>query len=129
MKLLLDTNVLIWWLGSSRRVTGRALEAIASPDNIAYVSVASAWELAIKVALGRLELPGSLVSWLSKRLDEEQFTILPINLAHVLSVEALPLHHGDPFDRLLIAQAMAEGCWIVTADRIFHHYDVRIIDC
>jgi PIN domain nuclease of toxin-antitoxin system len=92
-----------------------------------FLSVASTWEIANKVALGTLDLPPQLHDWLPAELDAAGLRLLPINLTHTLGVEALPRHHRDPFDRLLIVQAIAEGLTIVTADRVFAMYDVPVI--
>jgi PIN domain nuclease of toxin-antitoxin system len=129
VNLLLDTNALIWTLEDSDRLTGEPRAAITNPANTVYVSVASTWELAIKVALGRLALPANLAAWLPDALAAQRFTLLPVTLAHTLRVEALPRHHRDPFDRMLIAQAMIEGCWIVTSDQVFAQYGVPLILC
>ena len=127
MKLLLDTHVLLWWLVSPERVAEPARRAIADPQNEVYVSAATGWEMAIKAGLGRLPVPPDLRSWLPERLTAERLTPIPVTLTHALGVERLPLHHRDPFDRILIAQAAAEEIAIVTRDRAFQPYGVRLL--
>ena len=129
MNLLLDTNALLWWLAGSDRVAGEARAAIANPANTVHVSSVSAWEIAIKAGLRRLDAPPDLASWLPQALAENRFTPLSITMTHAVGVGSLPRHHSDPFDRLLIAQALAEGCWLVTGDRAFEPYGVPLIAC
>ncbi len=129
MNLLLDTNALLWWLAGNSRLGRRARAVIAEPGNVVYVSAASAWEIAIKVALGRLMVPHETATWLPPQLVANRFRPLPIMIAHALGVESLPPHHTDPFDRLLVAQAMAEGLTIVTGDEQLERYDVHVIRC
>lgn len=122
MKLLLDTHVILWWL-AEEPVTTEAQEAIQSPRNVVCVSAASAWEMGIKMSLGKLQAPESL----SARLREERFTPLAVTVDHGLRVGELPLLHKDPFDRLLVAQAQLEGLTIVTRDRRIAAYDVETL--
>ena len=129
MNLLLDTSALLWWLAGSNRLGQRARDAIADPKNRVYLSAASAWEIAIKVGLGKLEVLPDLASWLPAELAANRFTPLPIDLRHALEVERLPRHHSDPFDRLLIAQAATEGLVIVTGDAQFEQYAVPVLLC
>jgi PIN domain nuclease of toxin-antitoxin system len=126
--LLLDTNVLLWALGGDPRL-GRASSVIADRRNRVYVSAASGWEIAIKLNLGKLKVPPNLATWLPRELASTQFTVLPISLAHTMQVEHLPHRHADPFDRLLIAQAMQESLDIVTGDPQFENYGVRVLKC
>lgn len=122
MKLLLDTHVLIWWLANDP-LQPSAFDAIRSPRNVVCVSAASAWEIGIKVGLGKLRPPESL----SARLREERFTPLPVTIVHGLHTAELPLLHGDPFDRLLVAQAQIEGLTIVTRDERIARYEVETL--
>jgi PIN domain nuclease of toxin-antitoxin system len=122
VKLLLDTHVLLWWLDEST-ITPGAQAAIERSRNPVCVSAVSAWELGIKVGLGKLKLPERL----SRRLSEERFTPLPVTIEHGLRVGELPLHHKDPFDRLLVAQAQLEGLTIVTRDPRIALYDVETL--
>src|SRR5437899_1163691 len=105
------------------------VDAMRDPHAEVFVSVVTPWELAIKVPTGRLPLPSGLETWLPDRLGSDQFKLLDIRLQHVLAVEHLPRHHGDPFDRLLVAQAQVEGLTIVTADTSLTRYDVPVLRC
>jgi PIN domain nuclease of toxin-antitoxin system len=128
MDLLLDTNALLWALSGNERL-GQASETIEDRRNRVFVSAVSAWEIAIKVGLGKLNVPPGVSSWLPSELVSAQFTVLPISLIHALTVETLPNHHADPFDRLLIAQATCETLVIVTGDAHFESYNVQLIRC
>ncbi|MEM8723320.1 MAG: type II toxin-antitoxin system VapC family toxin [Cyanobacteria bacterium P01_G01_bin.39] len=125
MQLLLDTHALIWWLSNDSTLSVKAKEEIADPDNIVFISAASAWEIAIKKSLGKLQAPDDL----TVQIKEKRFRPLAISINHALAIEKLPLHHQDPFDRILIAQAMYENSIIVTRDRKFQLYEVRTIKC
>ena len=120
MRLLLDSHVLLWWLVESPRLSQAAYEAIADPSNEIAVSAATPWELEIKRAAGRLRAPQDLLA----RLRAARFQMLPITAEHGVSAAHLPRHHGDPFDRMLIAQAQIEGLTIVTRDPRFAPYSV-----
>ncbi len=96
---------------------------ISAPETRIAVSIASPWELAIKENLGKLRVPSDLAAV----LEEERFDLLPINLAHIEVVRSLPRHHGDPFDRIIIAQAQVENLTVVSSDRWFQAYDVALI--
>ncbi len=122
MKLLLDTHAALWWQSEDRRLGREARRAIALAE-IVWVSAAAGWEAALKVAKGRLRLrePFGIM------VMADDFTELPVTLKHAREFELLPRHHGDPFDRLLIAQARVEGATIVTHDRALEPYGVPII--
>ena len=128
MTLLLDSQALLWWREGSRKLGPRARAAISQDAFGVLVSAASAWELAIKSATGKLTLREPLDRWLPAALDGSGFETLPVTLAHALAVASLPFHHADPFDRLLIAQAQLEKLTIVTADSVFEDYDVKLLD-
>lgn len=120
--LLLDTHVFLWWQFDLPRLGAPAREAITkAPDT--FVSIASAWEAAIKAGLGRLKIPESFAS----SIEANGFRALPITFEHTERITALPRHHGDPFDRMLVAQAQAEGLILVTGDRHFAAYGVPVI--
>ena len=121
LRLLLDTQALLWALGNNPRLGPLARDAITDPDNDSYVSAASIWEIAIKRAAGKLEAPPDL----SGRIERDGFTGLPVTLFHGEQAGALPSIHRDPFDRMLIAQAQAEGLTIVTSDGMIPRYPVR----
>ncbi len=127
MKLLIDTHVLLWWFMRSDRLKKKIRETLADPANDVFVSAAATWEIAIKTAIDRLTLPGDPGQYLSDRIRRAGIAELPITPAHTYGVFALPPHHADPFDRLLIAQAQHEGLTIVTSDPVFKRYDVRRI--
>lgn len=122
MKLLLDTHALLWWVSDDRRLSREARKAIASAD-IVWVSAAVACEAAIKISMGRLRL----VEPISVTLAADQLTELPLRIKHAEELQRLPGHHGDPFDRILAAQARVEGATIVSHDRQLEAYDVPII--
>lgn len=119
-RLLLDTHVLVWALGNDPRLGPLARDSIADPNNDCYVSAASVWEIAIKRALGKLRAPEDL----SGRVERDGFTALPVTLFHGERAGALPPIHRDPFDRMLVAQAQAEGLTIVTSDGTIPQYSV-----
>jgi PIN domain nuclease of toxin-antitoxin system len=121
-KLLLDTHVFLWWKTNDPRLGEAARQAIASAD-LVFVSAASAWEAAIKAALGKLRLPAPL----EEGVAESGFDKLPITFAHAESAAALPRHHRDPIDRMLVAQAALEGLTLVTHDKHLGAYDIRIL--
>ena len=129
MRLLLDTNALLWWLIESQRLGKDARRAIAHPSSAVYVSAVTAWEVAIKRALGRLPVPPNVAAWLPTELSANGFRTLPVTVDHAAAVEHLPLYHRDPFDRLLIGQARLEGLTIVTGDRAMERYPVPILRC
>lgn len=127
MKLLLDTNVLLWWFLRSDRLPDKVRATLARVENDVFASAVSTWEIAVKSAIGRLALPGEPGQYLPDRFRRARIQELPITAPHTYGVFALPRHHADPFDRLLIAQAQLEGMTIVTADRTFKKYDVRTL--
>lgn len=122
MRLLLDTHALIWAARDPERLSDRAAVAIAAPNNEVLVSAVSGWEIAIKRALGRLRFPDPDRAMLAQLAMTE----LDVTLVHTAEVARLPTHHRDPFDRMLIAQAKAEGLVLVSKDRVFDAYDVDI---
>lgn len=122
MTLLLDTHTTLWWLAGSA-LSKPARSAIADPDATVLVSSASAWEMAIKAALGRLDMPADLGSVLAT----SGFDVLEVSLEHALAVRDLPPLHRDPFDRVLVAQALCEGAVLVTRDVRLADYGVRVL--
>ena len=125
MRLLLDTRAFLWWVGASREFPRRSRSAIGSGRNECFVSVASGWEIAIKVSLGALKIEGALDRFLPEQLAANGFQPLPIDLKHCARVATLPFHHRDPFDRLLVAQALEEDLAMVTADPVVVKYGVN----
>jgi prevent-host-death family protein len=120
--LLLDTHVFLWWRTDDPRLGPEARDAIAMTP-VVFVSAASAWEAAIKIALGRLRLPESF----GHGVDDSGFDRLSLAFEHAEAAAALPPHHGDPFDRMLVAQAQLEGCTLVTHDRVLSPYGVEVL--
>jgi len=120
--LLLDTHVFLWCREANPRLKGPARQSISSAE-LVYLSAASAWEVAIKVGLGKLTIPGPL----EPAVEESGFEKMPITFAHAAAVTELPPHHGDPFDRMLIAQAQVEGIAVVTHEPRFEAYGVPVI--
>lgn len=126
MKALLDTHTFLWAISADSKLSRRAGQIFSGPSDL-WLSVASIWELLIKVQIGKIHLPKPTAPYLLKKLAENRIETLPITLNHVLKVELLPMHHRDPFDRMLIAQSLEENLPLVTADRVFARYPVELI--
>ncbi len=127
MKILLDTNVFIWLNDSPQRVSGKVMSIVANPENHLFLSLISIWEMQIKIQLGKLQLSDALPEIVRTQQVENNLELLTISLEHIWALDSLPYHHKDPFDRLLIAQAKAEGMTLVSADGIFGMYDVQLL--
>jgi PIN domain nuclease of toxin-antitoxin system len=127
MKLLLDTHSFIWWASGPEKLSERALLACQDRSNDLILSVASVWEMQIKLHLGKLKLESSLVDLIESQQRANDLQVLSVELHHVLALSDLPPHHKDPFDRLLIAQAVAEDAFLVSADEAFSRYSVRLL--
>ncbi|MEH1897774.1 MAG: type II toxin-antitoxin system VapC family toxin [Nostoc sp.] len=127
MKLLLDTQCWLWWFAQPERLNEEAIAHIADENNELWLSVASIWEIGIKVAIGKLPLPDPLDSYISSRMAQLGMRSLEITASHALQAAALPLHHRDPFDRMLIAQAQIEKMTLVSADSMFNKYDISLL--
>lgn len=127
MRLLLDTQVFLWFLSDEARVPDDARAAIESPSNPVLVSAVSIWEIAIKASIGRLQISHADVIKLPHLIETAGFDELPIDARHAAAVVALPMHHRDPFDRLLVAQARVEDLTLVTTDPSIRAYDVRVL--
>ncbi len=123
MRLLIDSHTLLWWFEGSSALAVTARNAIADPANEVLISIAALWELAIKQASGKLTLPADLETM----VVGEGFSVLSITFVHLRRFGTLPALHRDPFDRMMIAQALAEGIPIATVDRIFTGYGVQIV--
>lgn len=123
MRLLLDTHVLVWTLNEPKRLSGRTRRAIEDAKNDVFVSVVSPWELAVKGPRQGLRPPDDL----ELQLDRQRFEVLPVLLRHTEPIKSMPRHHGDPFDRMLVAQAVIDGLTIVTADRKLTEYQVSLM--
>ena len=123
MKYLLDTHVLIWWFVNDPTLSNEARQIIANGTNLIYVSSASAWEIVIKKALGKLKAPNNF----EHELLRHKFASLPISISHALMVENLPNYHQDPFDRILVSQATVEKMSLITRDEKVKRYDITVV--
>lgn len=123
MRLLLDTHTLLWTLSKPERLANETRLAIQEARNEIFVSIVSPWEIAIKKSRGSLNPPDDLEA----QLDGQRFGLLPVLMSHTRAVESLPPHHGDPFDRMLIAQAQVEGMTLVTSDHDMRRYQVTLL--
>lgn len=123
MKLLLDTHVLLWWLDDPSRVSEAARDRISDSENEVLVSAVSCWEIAIKRGLGKLSAPHDI----EYVIAQCGFAELAVSIAHSMETELLPLHHRDPFDRMLIAQAVCESATLVSYNRMFERYGIPLI--
>ena len=129
MKFLLDTSVFLWILSGEDRLNSRAREILTSSSSELYFSVIGTWEIAIKFALGALRLPKSPRELVPHALRAWPMQALSVTHEHALRAGELPMHHRDPFDRMLIAQAFSEQMTLLTADRVFQEYKVDFIFC
>ena len=123
MNLLIDTHILLWWLGDAEHLKQEVRKAIREPSNRVFVSAASIWEIAIKSASGKLDIPTNL----DAALEHSKFQELPIRFAHAVAAGKLPEHHRDPFDRMIIAQAQCEQLTLVTQDDQIRRYEIPIL--
>ena len=127
MKALLDTHAFIWWVTDDSRLSSTARGIIADESNVLFLSAASAWEIVIKVRLGKLNLPEPPETYIPSRLTMNRYESLPIQMVHALQVVNLPDFHRDPFDRIIIAQSQVEKMPIVTVDTQVTRYPVDVI--
>jgi PIN domain nuclease of toxin-antitoxin system len=127
MKLLLDTHIFLWWADEPEKLSSVALSSLKDEKNDLILSVVSVWEIQVKIQLGRLKLSQSLTELIESQQQNNDLQILPIGLSHVLALDALPFHHKDPFDRLLIAQSIVENLTIVTADEKLSVYSAKLL--
>lgn len=127
MRLLLDTHVFIWWADQQESLSATTLSALKDEANELVLSVASVWEMQIKVQLGKLKLSLPLRELVQSQVVNNDVKILPLELAHVLVLDTLPLHHKDPFDRMLIAQSIQEDVTLVSTDPEFPAYSVKLL--
>jgi PIN domain nuclease of toxin-antitoxin system len=124
MNLFLDTHVLLWWLDNSPHLSEAGRSAIADPDNLIVLSSVVIWEIRIKQALGKLEIAPNFY----RVIKNQGFELLSITADHAYASGELPMHHRDPFDRMIIAQAKLEGLKVVTHDIIFKKYDIPVLE-
>lgn len=125
MNYLLDTHTFLWFINDDRELSVMAKTLIEDPENAIYLSVASVWEMAIKVSLGKLNLPAPFTDFVAEQLSENSLRLLEIQVEHVGAVATLPFHHRDPFDRLIIVQSLSEHIPIIGKDQIFDGYGVQ----
>jgi PIN domain nuclease of toxin-antitoxin system len=126
MKAILDTHAFLWALAGDARMSRHARDVFAGSTDL-LLSIASIWEILIKVQSGKLNFPRPAGPYVLSRLAENRIKTLPISIDHLLALERLPMHHRDPFDRMLIAQSMEEDWPIITADPVFKQYAIRVI--
>ena len=126
MKCLLDAHTVLWLTGNAPRLSEKAKSTIFDPTNKKFVSIVSAWEIAIKISVGKLKIDGGVMEFF-RMVDENGFIFLPIKKEHVKHTQTLPLHHRDPFDRMLVAIAASEGMSLITADENIRLYDISWI--
>lgn len=124
MRLLLDTQAFLWFVLNDSRLSQVARDLMIDPQNDLLISPASYWEIAIKISIGKYQLPEPFEGWMQRQIQVNELEILPIDLAHVAAVVILPFHHKDPFDRLLIAQALTEQISMISADAAIDAYSV-----
>jgi PIN domain nuclease of toxin-antitoxin system len=127
VRVLLDTHALLWWISDDPRLSDRAREIIADGRNELFFSAASGWEISIKAGLGRLEVPEDLQRFISDQLSRNAVQSLPIYLSHALHIRNLPDHHRDPFDRILVSQAILEEMPLLSADPQISRYPVEVV--
>ncbi|HEX2092605.1 MAG TPA: type II toxin-antitoxin system VapC family toxin [Longimicrobiaceae bacterium] len=125
MRLLLDTHAFLWFITADPKLSSTAEREIRRSGNTPLLSVASVWEIAIKVNLGRLPIPRPLDTFIPEQLRINRIHLLPVELHHTFEIARLPLHHRDPFDRLLLAQVISEGIPMVSADSAFDAYSIQ----
>lgn len=125
MNLLLDTHTFLWFIDGNARLSPRAKELIEDQGNAKLVSVASLWEMGIKMSLGRLTLTDPFEDLIPRQMVLNGFGLLPLRIPHIAKVVALPFHHRDPFDRMIVAQCMAEDLSLVSLDPVFDKYSVH----
>ena len=124
MKFLLDTQAFLWFVLKDRALSQVACDLIVDPLNDILLSPASYWEIAIKVSIGKYQIPGNFETWIEHQIQVNELEILPIKVAHVAAIVTLPFHHKDPFDRLLVAQALTEKIPIISVDAALDNYPV-----
>jgi PIN domain nuclease of toxin-antitoxin system len=125
MNLLLDTHAFLWFIDGSTKLSQRARELIEDQRNAKLVSVASLWEMGLKMGLGRLELAQPFEELIPRQMELNGFGLLPVRIPHIVRVISLPFHHRDPFDRMIVAQCVAEDLSVVSLDSVFDKYSIQ----
>ncbi len=126
MRLLLDTHALLWWLADDKRLGRHARELVEDPGNDILISMVSLWEIAVTTRVGKLQAD---IREITDAVQQEGFILLDIGITHLLTLAGLPMHHRDPFDHLLIAQAIAEDATFISEDRNTARYPARVVTC
>jgi PIN domain nuclease of toxin-antitoxin system len=127
VKLLFDTHAFIWWDSNPERLSSKVMTACNDPDNLLILSVVSVWEMQIKFKLGKLTFQTPLKTTIQEHQKNNNLNVLPVTLTHVLELDSLPLHHKDPFDRLLVAQAVAEDAVLLSRDPAISKYVANVM--
>jgi PIN domain nuclease of toxin-antitoxin system len=124
MRILIDTHTLLWFVWNHPNLSATALNHIVNPGNVLLLSTGTIWEMAIKVNIGKLTLASPFDVFVNQAIATSRLTVLPITVAHAAALTSLPLHHRDPFDRLLVAQALTENVHLLSADGVFDAYPI-----
>jgi PIN domain nuclease of toxin-antitoxin system len=127
MRILVDTHIFLWAITEDSRLKSARRALFLDAANDLLLSVASIWEMLIKIRLGKLTLPAPAVAFIIEQMDENRIRLLPILVSHLAELESLPPLHKDPFDRMLVAQARAEGMPLLSADPVLRKYDIRVL--
>ena len=127
MRILLDTHAFIWWDNAPSKLATTARSHCQSPGNTLLLSIISVWEMQIKLQIGKMTLPAPLMDIVNNQIKANQLELLPVALSHISALDNLPMHHKDPFDRMLVAQAITEGIPIISADPALMQYPVTMI--
>ena len=127
MEFLVDTQALLWWDAAPERIGPEALKIFTDQKSILFVSHASIWELAIKIRLGKLRLPDELERWVADSVQGSGFSLFPIGLDDILATQSLAMHHGDPFDRILISQALVRAWPVISSDVQWDAFPIKRI--
>ena len=129
MRVLLDTHTFIWWDADKKagRLSSKAFDILSDSSNTLVVSLATIWEIQIKVQLGKLKLPSPLTDILNQQQQTNGIELFPVNVNHILALDTLPHHHRDPFDRILVAQAKVENMLLVSKDSVFTQYSIPVL--
>jgi PIN domain nuclease of toxin-antitoxin system len=126
-RILLDTHAFLWFVFDDPRLSQKAVKAISDPKLEKLIGIASLWEIVIKSQIGRLKLGTTIETFFRNQVQERTVEVIPMEIGHLVTYDRLPLLHRDPFDRVLIAQALSLGVPIVTSDKIFSKYGVRVV--
>lgn len=127
MTYLIDTHVFIWWLQDNRELSERSRNIMSNAANEIFLSIASLWEISIKLSIGKLKINDYSTAYIEKQLVSNDIQLLPIKLSHTVNLHSMPNHHKDPFDRMIISQALEENLAIITKDNQFENYNIEVI--